>query len=432
MSVNKGLFSFIDSSPTAFHTVESAAGMLEREGFTALSESGAWHLAHGKGYYVTRNTSSLIAFRIPDGDPSAFMAVAVHSDSPMFRVKKDPVVKDRYYARLSTEPYGGMLMQSWLDRPLGIAGRAVYADSGRLVSKNVKLDTTVVIPSVAIHMNRDANSSASFNPAVDMLPLYSNDPGHAVPLDTLAAKEIGCEKDSLRSLELFVYSDERGREWDSFISSPRLDDLQCAYGALRGFIDAGVPSSASVPVYCLFDNEEVGSGTKHAAASTFFADVLKRIDYSLGADDETHMRRIASSFMVSADNAHAVHPNHPEYADKNNVPRLNGGIVIKHNASMKYATDAVSEAFFREICDRAGVPVQYYSNRADLAGGSTLGNIADRNVSVYTADIGLAQLSMHSAYETAGAYDTGYLVTAAGAFYNSKFEMLSDGCFGMI
>lgn len=418
--MNQRLFDYISASPTAYHAVAHTGELLERAGFARLSEGAEWELTPGQGYYVTRNGSSLIAFRVPEGTYSGFMMAAAHGDSPCFKVKENAELKDEHTVRLSVEKYGGMLCASWMDRPLSIAGRVIVRRDGGFEARLVDLkDTAAVIPNVAIHMNRSANDGMKYNPAVDMLPLYGGESGGESLSQRLAACA-GVEEKDVLSTDLFVYNPQRGEAWGNYISAPRLDDLQCAFAALTAFLAA--KPSGSLPVYCLFDNEEVGSQTKQGAASTFLADVLHRIN---GPDDGLYRRRVANSFLVSCDNAHAVHPNHPEYMDKNHAVYMNGGIVLKYNANQHYTTDAVSAAIFRLVCEEAGVPVQMYANRADMAGGSTLGNIANTQVSLNTVDIGLPQLAMHSAYETAGGKDTEYMVRALTVFYGKS--LVSDG-----
>lgn len=425
--MNNELFDFIKKSPTAFHAVSNAREMLLSEGYTELSESEEWRIERGRGYFVTRNLSSIIAFRAPMGEPGGFMIAASHCDSPCFKVKENAELGDGNYTRLSVERYGGMLCAPWLDRPLSIAGRVLVRTEKGVGTELVALDdTTVVIPNVAIHMNRNANTDMSYNAAVDMLPLYGSK--GARPLKARIAEALGVTEKDILATDLFVYDPEEGREWGGFISAPRLDDLQCAFSALKAFI-ASKKSDDRIPVCAVFDNEEVGSTTKQGAASTFLRDVLTRAVTALGGNGESYLSMVANSLLVSCDNAHAVHPNHPEYSDKNHSVFMNGGVVIKYNANQKYTSDGVSSAIFRLICDGAGVPVQYYANRADLPGGSTLGNIANTQVSLVSVDIGLAQLAMHSAYETAGAADTEYMVRALEAFYSTSIEMTSDGSF---
>ncbi|MBQ7124697.1 MAG: M18 family aminopeptidase [Oscillospiraceae bacterium] len=428
--MNKKLFDFIEKSPTPFHAVANVCESLEEKGYLELCESGKWDLEKGKGYYVTRNGSSVIAFRIPEGDFSGFMMTASHCDSPCFKIKENAELAEKYYVRLSTEKYGGMLCSTWLDRPLAVAGRiTVRTEKGISVRLVDTKKPCTVIPNVAIHMNRNANDNMSYNPAVDMLPLFAEGEGKG-SFRKLIAETAGCEEKDILTTDLVVYNPQRGTEWNGFISAPRLDDLQCAFGALEAFITA--KKAENLPVYCLFDNEEVGSQTKQGAASTFLAAVIERISEGLGLSSGEHYAKVANSFLLSCDNAHAVHPNHPEYQDRNHAVYMNKGIVIKYNANQRYTSDAVSAAIFGLVCEEAGVPFQRYANRADMPGGSTLGNIANTQVSLNTVDIGLPQLAMHSSYETAGAKDTEYYVKALACFYGKTLSMENDGEYRFI
>lgn len=419
--MNSKLFEFISLCPTAYHAVAHVARRLESEGFLPLYEDGEWQLEPGKGYYVVRGGSSLIAFRAPDKNFSGFMMSASHCDSPAFKIKENAELADKNYLRLSTEKYGGMLCSTWLDRPLSVAGRVCIRTPGGFETRLVDFGAPVaVIPNVAIHMNRAANEGMSYNASVDMLPLFACGERGGAFFDALSEKA-GAEKEDILSSDLFLYAPDKGIEWGDFISAPRLDDLQCAFASLDAFLAS--KQGESVPVYCLFDNEEVGSSTKQGAASTFLADVLEQICISKGLDRAEQKRKLAASFLLSCDNAHAVHPNHGEYADKNHSVYMNGGIVLKYNANQRYTSDAVSSAVFRLVSEEAGVPLQYYANRADMPGGSTLGNIANTKVSVNTVDIGLAQLAMHSAFETAGARDTAYMAKALTVFFGKSLAL---------
>ena len=432
--MNQALFNYIAASPTAYAAVAHTASLLEAEGYTRLGEGDRWELTAGQGYYVTRNASSLIAFRVPAGDFSGFMMTAAHGDSPCFKIKENAELSDGRHIRLSVERYGGMLCATWMDRPLAVAGRVILRTAEGIRSVNVDLkDTTAVIPSVAIHMNRNANEGASYNAAVDMLPLYGEAADGGL-LRRRVAAAAGVSEEEILTTDLFLYNPAEGVEWSGYISAPRLDDLQCAFASLTAFIASGKQAfrPATLPVFCLFDNEEVGSQTKQGAASTFLYDVLSRASSALGLDAADMARKLAGSFLVSCDNAHAVHPNHPEYQDKNHAVYMNGGVVIKYNANQRYTTDAVSAAVFGLICERAGVPVQRYANRADMAGGSTLGNIANTQVSLNTVDIGLPQLAMHSAFETAGARDTAAMVDALTAFFATELRAGIDGAYTIV
>ena len=414
---NRDLLHFISKSPSVFHVVRHIKAALLYAGFTEILEEDSWQIKRGGKYVVTRNGSALIAFSVPEDGGNAFKITAAHCDSPTFKIKENPEMRDGKYTRLNVEGYGGMIMSTWLDRPLSAAGRLFVKDNGQIISKLVSLDhPTLLIPSVAIHMDRTVNSGHAWNIQNDLLPLYSTD-GSADFMETLAQAAKVKAADILGH-DIFLYSCAPGILWGpqhEFISSPRLDDLQCAFATFRGFTNG--KKQKDISVYALFDNEEVGSGTAQGAGSTFLTNTISRLALSLGRSYDEIQAMLAKSFMISADNGHAVHPNHGEYADPVNAPVLNGGIIIKFNASQKYSTDGYSAAVFRDLCLKADVPIQTYTNRSDIPGGSTLGNISNTKVAVPTVDIGLPQLAMHSSYETAGAKDTEYLVKAVSYFF---------------
>ena len=409
------LLDFIEKSPTAFQAVDEMQKRLTENGFEVLSEKEYWKLVPGGKYRVTRNKSALSAFCIPEKESRVFHIMASHSDSPSFKIKENPEIKvDNSYVKLNVEKYGGMLMAPWFDRPLSVAGRVIIRRNGGLKEKliNIKRDL-VMIPNLAIHMNREANNGVSYNPQKDLQPLFAVGNTDRTLLEIIA-EQTGVKKEDIISHDLFLYNRMPGTIWGAdkeFVSSARLDDLQCAFASMEGLLRA--QNHESIAVHCVMDNEEVGSGTKQGAASTFLKDTLLRINMGLGRTYEEYLMTLAGSFMVSADNAHALHPNYTDKTDPTNHPVLNKGIVIKFNANQKYCTDAVSAALFKELCTKAGVPYQTFVNRSDIAGGSTLGNISNTQVPMNTVDIGLPQLAMHSPYETAGVKDTEYLVRAA-------------------
>ena len=387
-NISRQLLAFLDASPSCYHAAANAAAELLAAGYTRLYEGELWHLAEGGRYFTLRGDSSLIAFRIPCRDFRGFMIAAGHSDSPTFKVR----------------------------------------EMGKVVSRLVNVDRDLlVIPGVAIHMDREVNKGTALKANVDLLPLFACGKELGA-FRRLIVEEAGVEEADLLTTDLFLYPRTRGTLTganEEFVASARLDDLQCVFGCLRGFLAA--EDSISVPVLAVFNNEEVGSGTRQGADSTFLADVLRRINGAMGRGEEDWMIAVANSFLVSADNAHAVHPAHPEYADPSEAPVLNGGIVLKYNASQRYTTDALSAAVFSQICHETGVPVQRYSNRADLPGGSTLGNISTAHLSVHSVDIGLPQLAMHSAYEVAGTKDTEYLVRAMTTYFGRSFRVGPEG-----
>lgn len=441
LKVSQQLIDFIDDSPSSFHAVANMAGALAAAGFTCLQEGKKWELKAGQGYYVTRNGSAIIAFKIPRADFLGYQIMASHSDSPVFKIKHNAEIQiDKKYVKLNVEKYGGMLCAPWLDRPLSVAGRIVVRTRVGVETRLINIDRDLlVIPNLAIHMNRKVNEGYEWNAQRDMLPLFAEcekgmngdeEPESRGRLLALVAAEAGVEAEAILDTDLFLYNRMRGTVLGAnqeFIASARLDDLQCAFASLKGFLAAEPGKSAAV--HCVLDNEEVGSTSKQGAASTFLKDVLQRINAGMGRSEEEYLTALNASFMVSADNAHSVHPNQADKTDPTNRPYLNEGIVIKYSANQKYTTDAVSGALFRVICDRAGVPYQTFHNRSDMLGGSTLGNISNTQVALNTVDVGLPQLAMHSPYETAGVKDTAYLTAAAKVLFESSVQAQGDGAY---
>ena len=425
-SRTKSLCDFLNAAHSVYHAQAYLAETLENAGYTRLYEQDEWALAPGGKYFLTRGGSALVAFRVPQGSPKGFLMSASHSDRPTFKVKENFELAAAY-TRMAVERYGGMLISPWLDRPLSIAGRVTVETEVGVETKLLDIDRDLLlIPNVAIHMNRAANDGFKLMANVDTLPLYGMQEASGSFRGVVAAAA-GVKEDEILGEDLSLYVRTRGTVFgakDEFLLAPRLDDLGCVFGLLEGFLAAA--PSGSVPVFCAFDNEEVGSETKQGAASSLLSDTLRRIALALGLGEEGYLRLLAQSFLVSADNAHAVHPNHPEYADMTNTPRMNGGVVIKFNANQRYTTDGVSCALFTAVCCEAKAPVQVYANRSDLPGGSTLGSIATTKVSVPSVDIGLAQLAMHSCVETAGAADLDALVRAMTVYYGKTLRRTGE------
>ncbi len=419
-NTTRNTLDFIEKSPTAFHVVKNLSDTLEEKGFVALSEKEKWTLEAGKKYYVTRNGSAIISFKIPKSDFKGFYMIASHSDSPTFKLKENPEMESGAYVKLNVEKYGGMLIAPWFDRPLSIAGRVIVRTENGMETRLIAIDRDLcMLPSLAIHMDRNANSGHEYNVQSEVLPVIGDITAKG-KLAELVAEAAGAKTEDVLSSDLYLYNRVKYTNWginDEYISSARLDDQMCAYASLEGFIESDPKNN--VAMHCVFDNEEVGSGTRQGAASTFLKDTLERINDSLGRSREDYHTAIANSFMISADNAHAVHPNRADVADPVNRPNMNGGIVIKYNANQKYTTDAVSAAVMKSVCEKAEVPYQTFVNNSNVAGGSTLGNISTSQVPVVTVDIGLAQLAMHSPYETAGAKDAEYLAKVSKVFFES-------------
>jgi aspartyl aminopeptidase len=416
--ISRDLIHFIAKSPSTFHAVRGIKAALLYAGFTEIREEDTWQIEKGGKYVVTRNGSALMAFTVPEEGAEAFHITASHCDSPTFKIKENPEIADGPYVKLNVEGYGGMIMSTWLDRPLSVAGRLLVTENGHLAEKLVAIDgTMLIIPSVAIHMDRNVNQHKEWKVQKDMLPLYGMT-GAKTPFMDVIAAAAKVKAEDILAHDLILYSRVPGTIWGEereFISSPKLDDLQCTFACFRGFTQG--QKEKYISVYALFDNEEVGSATSQGAGSTFLANTLERLARSLGYSYDETMAMIARSFMISADNAHSVHPNHPEYADPVNRPVINGGIVIKYSAAQKYATNAFSAAYFKKLCKDHDIPTQTFTNHSDNPGGSTLGNISNTVIAMPTVDIGLPQLAMHSSYETAGVKDTAYLVDAVTKFY---------------
>ena len=417
MSYVNSFFDFIKASSDALHAVATVRARLLSEGYSELFEGDSWELSDGGKYFVIRGGSSIIAFR-NRSSAGGYNLCSAHTDSPTFKVKPS-ISTLGAYVRLDVEKYGGAIHYTWLDRPLSVSGRVLVRCERGVESRLVKLDRDLlVIPSLAIGMKPDINSELTLNLATDLQPLFSSRDSRC-DLLSIIANELSVKAEDILSHDLQLYTRQEptlvGAEGE-FILCPRFDDLSCAYCALEGFLASS--DTGSIPVLALFDNEEVGSETKQGAASTFLYDVLRRISYQ----EETYLRRVANSFMVSCDVAHALHPAHPELSDANNAPRLGGGVVIKYNANQRYATDGEAAALFKLICDKAGVPTQSFCVRADRPCGSTLGHVSTSVVSVPTVDIGLSQLAMHSAVETGSAKDIDYMVNSIKEYYSHSLK----------
>ena len=417
----ENLRQFLDKAHSVYHAVAELENLLKAAGYTRLSEAECWELVPGGKYYLTRGGSAVLAFRVPTGAPEGFLISASHADRPCFKVKENGVLTGAY-TRLAVERYGGLIIAPWLDRPLSVAGRVLVETDSGVESRLIDFDRDLLlIPNVAIHMNRKINEGYAWNLAVDTLPLLgSKDAADKFwkKVETLAGGKV-------LGHDLYLYVRQKASIWgleEEFFSAAAIDDLECAWACTQGFLQA--EETANIPVLCVFDSEEVGSSSYQGAASDLLQSTISRICLALDLEESCQK---AKSFLVSADNGHALHPNHPELSDAANAPVVNGGIVLKFNANQRYTTDGVSAAIFRKICEKANVPVQTYCNRADIAGGSTLGNISLHQVAVPSVDIGLAQLAMHSCYETAGVKDVSYLADAMTAYYSTALQVSADG-----
>ena len=426
MEILKDLMNFLDSSVTMFHAINECEKVLKDSGYIYLPENEKWNIRAGK-YYTKRNSSSLIAFDIENGDYH-FQISAAHSDSPTFKLKDRPIIESNGYLKLNVEAYGGMIDATWLDKPLTLAGRVMVDTGCGIETRLLYIDKDLlIIPNVPIHFNREINKGFAFNNQVDMLPVFSAGNLSEADFDKMLAKELGVKPEAILAKDLYLVNRQKATVigYDNeLISSGRLDDLECVYTSLLGFIEA--MNNDHINVFAVFDNEEVGSVTKQGAMSTFLVSTLNRINKALGKSDEDYYRAIAKSMLISCDNAHAIHPNHPELFDVKNRPVLNKGIAIKESANQKYTTDAFSRAVLKKILDKNNIPYQTFANRSDIIGGSTLGNLSNTAVSMNAVDIGLPQLAMHSAYETSGAKDVEYAIEALRAFFETNIDIKDD------
>lgn len=421
------LIDYIYDSPTAFHAVAKAKEDLCKEGFVEIKEEEKWNLEKGGKYFVTKNDSALTAFVVGKGEieENGFKIIGAHTDSPSFRIKPAPeMVVDNTYVRLNTEVYGGPILNTWMDRPLGVAGRVTLRSENilypetRLVNINKPI---MIIPNVAIHMNRDVNTGIELNKQKDTLPLLSmvnEELEKNNYLMSAVAKELSVELSQIIDFDLFLYEYEKGSIIglnNEFISSSRLDDLAMVHAGIRALTRVEAVEATNVMV--CFDNEEVGSSTKQGADSNMLIDILERISLSLGKNREDFLRAISKSFIISADNAHAVHPNSTEKHDPTNKPYMNKGPVIKINANQSYTTDSNSDAVYELVCEKAGVPLQKFVNRSDVRGGSTIGPISSTHLNIRSVDMGSPTLAMHSIRELGGVLDHTYVTKSFVEFY---------------
>ncbi len=416
------LTDFLKNGYTAYHVTALLETVLLEKGFLKLDEREPFSLVSGKKYFIVREDASLIAFFLPNEAPLGFQIAAAHSDSPALYVTGEK--HDGRYVRLSVEKYGGPLSATWYDRPLRLAGRVFVKEGSGARAVLFDAEKPVFLPSVAPHQNREAETKVMSDPHRDLLPLFGMDTGEEL-LKKTVAERLGVSEDSILSHDLYLTAANEPTLWgDDFISAPRLDDLLCVYGLLEGFLEAS-PTRA-IPIFAVFNGEEIGSTLYEGANSDFLDRTLTRVCEALSLPKA---EMLARSFFVSADNAHGIHPSHPELynAESSCVP--NGGVVIKETASRRYTTSGFSAAMTRLLCEEAGVPVQVFRNRPDLPGGGTLGAIATTHTSVPAVDIGLAQLAMHSACETAGMRDVSHLTALAKHYFSVSLTYTDGGAF---
>ncbi len=419
------LLHYINDSPTAYHAVGNACEMLSKNGFSEIKETESWHLEKGGKYFLKKNNSGIIAFTVSNSDlaKDGFRIIGAHTDSPNFKIKPGPcTVTDDGYVKLNVEVYGGVILSTWFDRPLSVAGRIVIKEDNILKEKLIKIDKPLfVLPNLCIHFQRDVNDNCSYNKQKDIFPLLSMkrdgfDKNNY--LLNIISRECGVDKEAIFDYDLHLYEYQKGvftGENSEFISASRIDNLSMVYAGLSSLIES---TSDRTKVFAAFDNEEVGSVSAQGADSGFLMNVIKRICKNLGLNDDEYYQAIANSTSVSADTAHAVHPNYSEKHDPENRPILGGGPVIKYSAAQRYGTTAVSASYFIDACKTAGVPYQKFVMRNDMTGGSTIGPSISSLTTIPTVDMGTAILAMHSVREFGAVVDNIYTQKAFYAYYN--------------
>ena len=415
---NSELFDFIDVANCSFTCIDSIREQLINNGYTELYENEEWNLNSSK-YFVIRNDASIIAFNIGKNYEERFNIICAHSDTPGFNLKPQTEIYEHNYLKINVVPYGGILNYGWMDRSLSISGRVIYKEGNKYKKKIVNLKEPIcVIPSEAIHQNNCANSNLDLNTQIDLIPIIGLNKEDDV-IRSILYKELKFDSSvEICDYDLFLHTNDKPMYIginNDMILSPRLDDLSCTFSALKGFIETN--NDNNINIMCIFNSEEIGSLTKEGADSSFLLDIIKRICASIDLDISISL---ANSLVISADNSHAVHPNHPNKSDVNNQGFLNGGILIIREKDS--STDGVSSTIFKEICNRKNVPFQDYTSRNDMSTGSTLSGLCIRHVSVDSIDVGISQLAMHSANEIVGADDVFYLYKVFKEFYSTSIK----------
>ena len=427
---SEDLLQYLNDSPTAYHAVENAAEILRRNNFQELKEIMEWSLQKGGKYFVTKNQSGIIAFTVGDGDLASegFRIIGAHTDSPSLKIKPGPcTVTSDGYVKVNVEVYGGPILSTWFDRPLAVAGRVIVKEDKDLKERLIKIDKPVfMLPNLCVHFQRDVNEKGfSYNKQKDIFPLLSMIEDGVDKDDyllNLIQQESGIEKANIVDYELYLYEYQKGiftGKDEEFISASRIDNLAMVYAGLSALVETADKQNA-YKIVAAFDNEEVGSTTAQGAHSGLLMHTLNRICKNLGLTDDEYFRTVANSTSISADTAHAVHPNYSEKHDPENRPILGGGPVIKYSASQRYGTTAFSAAYFMEACEQAGVPCQKYVNRNDIVGGSTIGPALSSLSTIPTVDMGIPILAMHSIREFGAVIDNVYTKMAFQAYFESN------------
>ncbi len=417
----ESLRKYIDNSPSMYHAVLRAEDRFVEEGYEKIELNEKWDLSYGGKYYLIHNDSSIIAFELGDDLRRGYKIVGAHTDSPTFKVKPNSLIKSNGYYTLNTEVYGGPLLNTWFDRPLSLAGRAYVkgSDSFSPQVKIVDFDRDLfIIPNLAVHMSRGENLD-NINPQKHTLPLLALDQDQDFSIESLLAEELKLKEEEILSYDLFIYAREKSSLVglnEEFISVGKLDNLAMIHAGMEGLLASDKSNTSKV--FVGFDNEEIGSATTQGADSGLLINVLRKINFSLGLGEDDFISSIYNSFMISADQAHSVHPNYADKADPTNRPLMNKGIVIKESAKKSYATDAYGKAILIDLLKKLDIPYQEFVNRSDARGGSTIGPISESKTNIRNIDIGNALLSMHSVRELGGVKDQKYMIDLLEGFYN--------------
>lgn len=401
----KDLINFIDRSPLNYFAVENAKKILNENGFKELKENEKWEVEKNSKYYVSRNDTALIAFTVGDDLTKGFDIIGSHTDSPTFKLKSNSEMTDSGYLKLNIEPYGGMIYSTWTDRTLSLAGKVSYKEDGKIKTSLVNFDKDLLtIPNAAIHMNREVNKGFEINPQNHLYPIIQTieenfDGGY---LEKLLAEELSIEKDSILDYDLGLYDRQKGAFINNMYQIGRIDNLGSVHASLMAMCHSKANKNN---VLVLNDNEEIGSRTPAGAFSPFLRDTLKRLCEKCGLDEEDFYIALANSYLISADQAHAVHPNFKEYHDPTNPIKMNGGLVIKTAANGAYSSNIASNARLIDLADSIGSKIQKFHNRNDKQGGSTIGPIASTGLGIISIDVGEPILAMHSIRELGGIED---------------------------
>ena len=423
----KELIEFVNESPTAYHATSTVKNILDKSGYKELKEVEKWNINKGEKYYLIKNDSALIAFEIGTGEieEEGFRLIGAHTDSPTFKIKpKSEMIVENKYVKLNTEVYGGPILSTWFDRPLSLAGRVTIKGNSPLkpLTKLVNVNKPLlIIPNLAIHMHRNVNEGYAINKQKDTLPLLgfiNSELERGDYLISILEEELGISKSDILDFDLFLYEYEKGcllGANEEFISSSRLDDLWMVFAGIKAI--AETEENKATKVMICIDNEEIGSLTSQGANSSLLRTILERITLALGKNKEDYFRALSNSVMISADLAHAVHPNQSEKHDPTNRPLLGEGPVIKIAASGSYSTDSYTSSIFQELCNSVNVPYQKFVNRSDVRGGTTIGPITSADLSIPVIDMGAPLLGMHSVRELAAVIDNKYTIDVFKRFY---------------